>query len=112
MKAPTRATTAALVAAAAVLATLGWMLLPFDAAGSLDCEAALLGSKPEERRTTGYLVGQEKSACQNRGNSRLIVSGIAGALFAVVGVAAVLLPESQMERVLYGRGDELPDYGP
>ena len=103
---------AALVAAATVLAALGWMVLPFKAAGGLECKAALFGSAPKERGTTGYLVGQEKDVCRNRGNSRIVVSTIAGLVFLAVGVAAVLLPESQMERVLFGGGDELPDYGP
>ena len=112
MKTPNGVPAAALVAAAALLAALGWMLLPFKAAGGVDCKAALFGSAPKERVTTGYLVGQEKGACQNRGNSRIVVSAIAGLVFLAVGVAAVLLPESQMERVLFGTGEDLPDYGP
>ncbi len=112
MKSANGVPAAALVAAAAILATLGWMVLPFKAAGGLDCKAALFGSTPKERGTTGYLVGQEEEVCSNRGNSRIVVSSIAGLVFLAVGVAAILLPESQMERVLYGGGDELPDYGP
>lgn len=112
MKTPNGVPAAALVATAAVLAALAWMLLPFEGAGGLDCKAALFGSEPKERATTGYLVGQEEGVCQNRGNSRIVMSSIAGVVFLAVGVAAVLLPESQMERVLFGGGEELPDYGP
>ncbi len=101
-----------LVLAAVLLVMLAYGLLPFRAAGALRCSAPLRGGDPEQTVTTGFLVGQEGRVCRNEANSRLIVGGIATVVLLVVGVAAVVLPESQMERVLFGDDEELPDYGP
>ena len=101
-----------LVVASALLTVLAYALLPFRAAGALECSSALQGSKPERDVTVGLLVGREAAVCKDRGNSRLIIAGITGVVLLVVGVGAVVFPESQMERALFGTEDELPDYGP
>lgn len=103
---------AALVAVSAVLAVVGYGLLPFRAAGALECGPALKGSEARRHVTVGLLVGREGEVCRSRGNSRLIVGGVTGIVLLVVGVAAVLLPESEMERALLGEEGDLPDYGP
>ncbi|MDP9071564.1 MAG: hypothetical protein M3N68_09860 [Actinomycetota bacterium] len=101
-----------LVVASALLTVLAFALLPFRAAGALECGPALRGSKPERDVTVGLLVGRERPVCQARGNSRLIAAGLAGVVLLVVGVGAVLLPESEMERAVFGEEGDLPDYGP
>lgn len=101
-----------LVILSAVLAVLAFGLLPFRAAGALECGPALRGAEPKRDVTVGLLVGREASVCQDRGNSRLIIAGVTGFVLLVVGVGAVLLPESQMERALFGTEDDLPAYGP
>ena len=100
----------ALVLVALLSASLAYGLLPFRAAGAIRCSAVLRGSQPEQRATTGYLAGQERRSCRNKGNSRLFVGVVTALVLLVVGLGAVLLPESQMERVLFGQED-LPDYG-
>jgi hypothetical protein len=99
------------VVGAVVLASLAYGFLPFEAAGGLDCGAPLRGSSPKERVTTGFLVGREKPTCDDKGKSRLIITGIAAVILLAIGTSAVLLPESQMERAMFSE-DELPDYGP
>lgn len=101
----------AVVVAAVLVASLAYALLPFEAAGGLDCGGPLRGSSPKETVTTGFLVGREKPACDDEGRSRLIITGIAAVIFLAIGMSAVLLPESQMEKAMFGE-DELPDYGP
>ncbi|MDP9071007.1 MAG: hypothetical protein M3N68_06940 [Actinomycetota bacterium] len=100
----------ALVLAAVVSAGLAYGLLPFRAAGAIDCTAVLRGSDPEQRATTGFIAGQEERACRNKGSSRLFIGAITTLVLLAVGLGAVLLPESQMERVLFGE-EQLPDYG-
>ncbi len=100
----------ALVLAAALLVGLSYGLLPFRAAGAIDCSAVLRGSDPEQQAETGFIAGQEERACRNKGSSRLFIGAIATLVLAVVGLGAVVLPESQMEQVLFGE-EELPSYG-
>lgn len=95
----------ALVVVIAVIAVLGFSLLPFKAAGGLRCDAPLRGGEPKERATQGYLVGREDMACGDKKGSRVAIAGIVGLLYLVVGTAAVVLPESNVERVVFGGED-------
>lgn len=95
----------ALVIAITVIGVLGFVLLPFKAAGGLRCEAPLRGGDPKERATQGYLVGREEVACANKNGSRLAIAGVMGLVYLVVGTAAVVLPESNIERVVFGGED-------
>lgn len=95
----------ALVVAITFIGMLGVGLLPMHAAGGLRCEAPLRGADPKERATEGYLVNQESQACDAKSRSRLTVVGIAGVLYLVVGLGSVLLPESGLERVVFGGED-------
>ena len=109
---PRRPVLLGLVVVSVVVAALAYGLLPFRAAGALPCSAVLRGADPEERATTGFLVGVENRACDSKAGSRIVLGAIAAVVLLVVGVGAVLMPESGMERVLVGREEELPDYGP
>lgn len=94
-----------LVVAVAVIGVIGYGLLDYEAAGGLDCEAPLRGAEPQERATEGFLVNREAKACDDKSKSRLTVAGIVGVLYLTVGIGAVVLPESGIERVVFGRED-------
>lgn len=95
----------ALVVAIAVIGVIGFALLPVRAAGGLRCEAPLRGADPTEVATEGYLVGREERACSDKSGSRLTVIGIVGVLYLVFGISAVVLPESNIERIAFGGED-------
>ena len=94
---PNKQVLAILAVVIALLGVLAYAASPFKAAGGLECNGALLGSKPEKRATTGLLVGREKSLCRAKGNSRLIVAGTAAVISLVLGLSAVLLPMGPLE---------------
>ncbi|MDP8991962.1 MAG: hypothetical protein M3N31_02745 [Actinomycetota bacterium] len=83
-----------------LLGGLAYTASPFNGAGGLKCNGALLGAKPRERATTGLLVGREKSLCRSKANSRLIVGGLATLAALVVVLGAVLLPVGPLEDLL------------
>ncbi len=87
----------------ALLGVFAYAASPFKAAGGLECNGALLGSKPERRVTTGLLVGREKAVCRARGSSRLIVAGIAAVISLILGLSAVLLPMGPLEELFLRR---------
>jgi hypothetical protein len=88
-----------------LIGMLSFALLPLKAAGDLKCEAPLKGADPKERATEGYLVNREDSACSAKSKSRLTIVGIVGVLYIAFGVSAVVLPESNIERVAFGGED-------
>ncbi len=102
---PNRQLLAILAVAIVLLGVLGYAASPFRAAGGLKCKGALLGSAPKERATSGLLVGREKPLCKSRGNSRLIVAGIATVISLVLGLSAVLLPMGPLEEFFLRRDE-------
>lgn len=96
-----------LAIAVGVIGTLGFALLPVEAAGKISCEAPLRGAEPKERATQGFLVGRENTACNDKAGSRLAIVFIAGTLLTGLVVAAVALPQSNFERVAFN--DEDPE---
>ena len=105
MKGDTMGLRILLVVAVAIIGTLSYGLLPFEAAGGLDCDASLRGADPKETATEGFLVNREEQACSDRSGSRITVMGIVALLYMMVGVGAVVLPESGIERVVFGGVD-------
>ena len=95
----------ALVVAVAVLGVLGYGLLRFEAAGGLNCDAPLRGADPREKATEGFLVNREDQACSDASGSRLTVAGIVGVLYLTIGIGAVTMPESGIEKVVFGGED-------
>lgn len=104
MSARDRTIGVALAVAVALIFTIGLGIAPFKAAGGLDCTGPFKGSKPRER-ATGFVFGREKSVCKRNGGSRLVIALLGGTLLASVCVAAVVAPESRIEKVLFGGGD-------
>jgi hypothetical protein len=100
---PSKQTMAILAVVIALFGVLAYGLAPFKAAGGLRCGSALLGSSPKERVTTGLLVGKEESLCQSKGNSRLMVVGIATVVALVLGLGAVFLPVGPLEEFFLRR---------
>ncbi len=96
---------AGLAVAVALLGVAAFAFAPFSAAGGQKCKAAILGSKPKERATTGLLVGREKQVCRARGNSRLIITAISTVAALTVGLGAAFLPVGPVEE-LFIRRDE------
>lgn len=96
-----------LAIACGVIGTLGFALLPVEAAGGISCKSPLKGSEPTEKATQGFLVGREDVACSDKGGSRLTIVLIGGALITGLMVAAVALPQSNFERVAFN--DEDPE---
>lgn len=94
-----------LAVAIGLIGMLGFGLLPLRAAGALRCEAPLKGADPKEKATEGYLVGRETKACSDKSGSRMTIIVIAGVLYISFGIAAVALPESNIERVAFGGED-------
>ncbi|MEO6121482.1 MAG: hypothetical protein ABIW46_05590 [Acidimicrobiales bacterium] len=93
-----------------VMMAIGIMLLPFQAAGGLDCESPLKGAEPKEEATEGFLVGREEAACSRRSGSRVATGAIAGSLFLIIGLGSVLAPQSRIERALFGDEDVVELY--
>lgn len=100
-----RTTAIALVVAIGVIGVIGFGLLPLRAAGRLRCDAPLRGAEPKEKATQGYLVNRESRACSDKSGSRMTIILLAGVLYVSFGVAAVVLPESNIERVAFGGED-------
>ncbi|MDP8976410.1 MAG: hypothetical protein M3N28_08630 [Actinomycetota bacterium] len=102
---PNKQVMALLAVAIVLLGVFAYAASPFTAAGGLRCNGALVGSTPKEKVTTGLLVGREKPLCRAKGNSRLIVAGVATLISLILGLSAVLLPTGPLED-LFLRRDE------
>ncbi len=100
---PSRQLLALLAVVIVLLGVLAYGAAPFSAAGGLKCGGALLGSKPKEPATTGLLVGREKSVCRSKGNSRLIITGLATVAALTVGLGAAFLPMGPLEELFVRR---------
>lgn len=100
-----RATAVGLVVAIGIIAMLAFGLLPVRAAGRLKCDAPLRGADPKEMATEGYLVNREEKACSDKSKSRITIIGIVGVLYMSLGIAAIVLPESNFERIAFGGED-------
>ena len=105
MKRDSTALRCLLVVGIGVIGCLGFLLLPFEAAGGLDCESVLKGADPKERATEGFLVNREEQACSDKSGSRVTITGIVGLLWLTVGIGAATLPESFVEKVVFGGED-------
>lgn len=94
-----------LAVAIGLIGMLSFVLLPLKAAGGLKCESPLKGADPKEKATVGYLVGREDKACSTKSKSRITIVGIVGVLYIAFAVSAVVLPESNIERIAFGGED-------
>jgi hypothetical protein len=94
-----------LAVAIGVIGCLGFLLVPLEAAGGLDCESPLKGADPKEKATEGFLVNREAQACSDKSGSRVTVTVIVGLLWITVGIGAATLPESFVEKVVFGGED-------
>ena len=102
---PNKQVLVVLAVATVLLGVFAYAASPFRAAGGLECKGALFGSKPKERVTSGLIAGREKPLCRARGNSRMIVAGMATVSSRVLGLSAALLPMGPLAD-LFLRRDE------
>lgn len=100
-----RTTALVLAVAIALLFMVGWGLKPFKGAGGLECKGPLQGSAPKEKAKGGFVFGREEAVCDRSGGGRLIIAVMGGVIIGAVVVSAVLLPESRIERVIFGGED-------
>ncbi|MGI8686470.1 MAG: hypothetical protein ACR2MO_15515 [Acidimicrobiales bacterium] len=100
-----RSIAVALAVAIGLIGMLSFAMLPVKAAGGLRCEAPLKGAEPKERATEGYLVNREDKACSAKSRSRLTIVAIVGVIYIAFGISAVVLPESNIERIAFGGED-------
>ncbi|MGH9179157.1 MAG: hypothetical protein ACRD0N_11485 [Acidimicrobiales bacterium] len=101
-----QAKAALLVVVIAIMGVLGYGLLRFEAAGGLKCDAPLRGADPREEVTEGFLVNREEQACSDESGSRLTVAGIVGILYLIIGMGAIFMGESPVEKMLRGGDPE------
>ena len=101
-----QAKAAVLVVVITIMGVLGYGLLRFEAAGGLKCDAPFRGADPRERLTEGFLVNREDKACSDESGSRLTVAGIVGTLYLVIGIGAIFMGESPIEKMLRGGDPE------
>jgi polyhydroxyalkanoate synthesis regulator phasin len=91
-----------LLALVVVLGAIGFTLLPFSAAGAVDCDPPLLVANPDIRQTAGYR--RPELACVPPGNTRLIVSALVAFLAVAVGTAGALVPPAPRRVPEHRRG--------
>lgn len=84
---------APIVAAVVSLAALGWLLLPFEGGGRVDCRASIGGeAKPTRSLDVGPLRATEIESCLDAGRSRGATAGFIALLALVTAAATVALP--------------------
>lgn len=79
-----------------LLGAIGFTLLPFEFAGALKCEPALLGGDPKSTKVVGAGLIRPVEDCHKAAKSRLSVAAVTCLLAVVTGAAVVALrPVSQ-----------------
>ncbi len=89
---------APIVALVVSLAALGWLLLPFEGGGRVDCRMSIGGeAEPTRSLELGPLRSTEIESCLDAGRSRGVTAGFISLLALVTAAATVVLP-SEDER--------------
>lgn len=99
------------VVLAILLLSVGWVLLPFRFANTLDCGPPLLGAKPGEYVETGQGFIKPERDCHNKAKSRLTVAAVASLLAVVVGVVSLAAKPLSAE-CLNGNHDDCSQWWP
>lgn len=85
------------VAAVVSLLALGWLVLPFEGGGQVDCRVSVGGTRPTRSLELGAITPREAKACRDAGMSRAITAGFV-ALFALVAAGATVVMPPEDER--------------
>ena len=89
-----------------LLGALTYAMLPFDAAGGVDCGPALLGADPKSERGPGLTNPAED--CPDEGKSRLTLAAVTALIATVAGAAALALKQVS-KQCLEGNHDACTD---
>ncbi len=91
-----------------LLGCLAYAMLPFEAAGGIDCGPALFGADAKEQRFPGLTDAED---CQDRGKSRLTIAASL-ALIATVAGAATLALKPVSRKCFNGEHDQCRAWQP
>jgi len=72
-----------------LLAAVGYTLLPYSFANTIDCEAPLFGGEPKTLNAPVEGLIRPEEDCPAKGRSRLTVAAFAALIFSAAGVALV-----------------------
>jgi hypothetical protein len=88
-----------------LLAAIGYTLLPYKFANTIECEAPLFGGEPKtlEAPVEGLIRPEED--CPAKGRSRLTVAAFAALIFSAAGVALVGLKQTSASCLAGQHGD-------
>ncbi len=72
-----------------LLVAVGYTLIPYQFANTIDCEAPLFGGEPKELDAPVEGLIRPEEDCPAKGRSRLTVAAFAALIFSAAGVALV-----------------------
>jgi hypothetical protein len=72
-----------------LLGAIGYTLIPFQFANTIDCEAPLFGGEPKDLKAPIEGLIRPAVDCPAKGRSRLTVAAFAALIFSAAGVALV-----------------------
>ena len=72
-----------------LLAAVGYTLIPYRFADTIDCAAPLFGGKPKDLEAPVEGLIRPEEDCPAKGRSRLTVAAFAALIFSAAGVALV-----------------------
>ena len=88
-----------------LLAAVGYTLVPYRFANTIDCEAPLFGGDPKELTAPVEGLIRPFEDCPAKGRSRLTVAAFAALFFAAAGVALVGLKPTSSSCLAGRHGD-------
>ncbi|MEA2716105.1 MAG: hypothetical protein QOI99_422 [Actinomycetota bacterium] len=88
-----------------LLGAVGYTLLPYRFADTIDCEAPLFGGHPKEMRGPVEGLIRPLVDCPAKGRSRLTVAAFAAVIFSAAGVALVGLKPTSSACLAGRHGD-------
>jgi hypothetical protein len=88
-----------------LLAAVGYTLIPYSFANTIDCEAPLMGGDPKDLTAPVEGLIRPFEDCPAKGRSRLTVAAFAALIFSAAGVALVGLKPTSSSCLAGNHGD-------
>jgi hypothetical protein len=88
-----------------LLGAVGYTLIPYQFANTIDCEAPLFGGEPKELRGPVEGLIRPEEDCPAKGRSRLTVAAFAALVIAAAGAALVGLKPTSSSCLAGNHGD-------
>jgi hypothetical protein len=88
-----------------LLGAVGYTLIPYSFANTIDCEAPLFGGEPKDLVAPVEGLIRPLEDCPAKGRSRLTVAAIAALIFSAAGVALVGLKPTSSACLAGRHGD-------